>query len=349
MLDTFCVRKSAWGLLLLATPLHSLTLRSPWDDTRVTATKAAYVCPIMPALPRDLAMDPYYSDAQYSKADPAKKTKYEAAAAALEQFGRRVTEAADAYRERGSIEASTCVAGMLAIAATEQAYTGQMSSRQANYAQNWLLGGVSMAWLKVRDEKPASAAEEKIIFAWLETMARQVETFYGACAADHESDARNNLAYWEGMSVAAVGIAANDTAMFAWGVARYRDGIAQITPEGTLPLEMTRGVRSLHYHLFAAAPLVMLAEMGEANDLDLYAEKDEALHRLVQRALSGIMKPEYFDRAAGVRQERIEPVQSADIGWAASYERRFPSRAISDALQRVSNTAFWQWGGLPPP
>jgi len=105
----------------------------------------------------------------------------------------------------------------------------------------------------------------------------------------------------------------------------------------------------LHYHLFAAAPLVMLAEMGEANDLDLYAEKDEALHRLVQRALSGIMKPEYFDRAAGVRQERIEPVQSADIGWAASYERRFPSRAISDALQRVSNTAFWQWGGLPPP
>jgi len=344
-----CMRRLAWGSLLIALPMHGSGLRSPWDGTQVAVTRAAYACPAVQALPRDLVMDPYYSDAQYSVVDPVKKAAYEIAAAVPEQFGRQVTEAADAYRKRGSVEAAQCVAAMLAAAAAEHAFTGKMSSRQANYAQSWLLGGVAMAWLKVREDKPVSATEEQEISTWLGTMARQVEAFYDACAADHESDAHNNLAYWEGMSVAAAGIAANDDALFAWGVARYRDGIAQITPEGTLPLEMARGVRSLHYHLFAAAPLVMLAEMGEANHLDLYAEKTGALHRLVDRAVSGITQPEYFDHAAGVRQERIEPVQSADIGWAVPYARRFPSPAIHDALERVSDKAYWQWGGLPPP
>jgi poly(beta-D-mannuronate) lyase len=54
----------------------------------------------------------------------------------------------------------------------------------------------------------------------------------------------------------------------------YRAGIAAIQSDGTLPLEMRRGHRALHYHLLAVSPLVYLAEFGEDNHLHLYAENN---------------------------------------------------------------------------
>jgi poly(beta-D-mannuronate) lyase len=53
--------------------------------------------------------------------------------------------------------------------------------------------------------------------------------------------------------------------------------VRQITPEGTLPPEMRRGQRALHYHLYAIAPLVYLAEFGENNGIALFAENNFAL------------------------------------------------------------------------
>ena len=62
---------------------------------------------------------------------------------------------------------------------------------------------------------------------------------------------------------------------FDWAMAAYDNGVNQIRPDGTLPLEMARGRRAFHYHLYALAPLVLLAEFGEANQLDLYATRME--------------------------------------------------------------------------
>jgi len=98
-----CMRRLAWGFLLIAMPVHGTGLRSPWDGVAVAVTKAAYACPAVQALPRDLVMDPYYSDAQYSVADPAKKAAYEAAAAAPELFGRQVPIASVEARRLRSV------------------------------------------------------------------------------------------------------------------------------------------------------------------------------------------------------------------------------------------------------
>jgi len=51
-------------------------------------------------------------------------------------------------------------------------------------------------------------------------------------------------------------------------VTTYKDGIDEIAADGTLPLEMGRGQRALHYHLFALAPLVTMAELAAANGED---------------------------------------------------------------------------------
>jgi poly(beta-D-mannuronate) lyase len=46
-------------------------------------------------------------------------------------------------------------------------------------------------------------------------------------------------------------------------MASYDNGVLQIRPDGTLPQEMARGSRAPRYHLYALAPLVLLAEFGK--------------------------------------------------------------------------------------
>ena len=58
-------------------------------------------------------------------------------------------------------------------------------------------------------------------------------------------------------------------------------------PDGSLTAEMNRGEMALHYNLYALAPLIMLAELGLANGIDLYAYDDGAIHRPVKFCLAG--------------------------------------------------------------
>ncbi|MEM1306013.1 MAG: alginate lyase family protein, partial [Pseudomonadota bacterium] len=104
-----------------------------------------------------------------------------------------------------------------------------------------------------------------------------------------------------------------------------------IGDDGTLPLEMARGGRALHYHAFAMMPLVVLAELAHARGENWYAFGDGALHRLVAVTTAGLVEPAVFDQAAGQRQER--PV-NARAGWATLYARRFPRRGIPPSLTR---------------
>ncbi|MFK5047780.1 alginate lyase family protein, partial [Klebsiella pneumoniae] len=70
------------------------------------------------------------------------------------------------------------------------------------------------------------------------------------------ADNFNNHAYWAGLAVTAAGVAANDRDLFDWGIGKYHLGAGQVTAQGTLPLEMARRGKALHYHLFALTPLV---------------------------------------------------------------------------------------------
>jgi poly(beta-D-mannuronate) lyase len=44
---------------------------------------------------------------------------------------------------------------------------------------------------------------------------------------------------------------------------------------------MERGQMALHCHSYALAPLLFLAEFGEANGLQLYSERHYAIRRLI--------------------------------------------------------------------
>ena len=340
----------AFSLFCTGASANDGPLRSPWDSHPVAATDAPYNCPAAPSLPHDFATNSYYTDSHHSIIDPALRKRYEDSVAPIEDFSRAVVKAADSYQTKGSRDAAQCVVTLLESAAGQKTLAGTMEGHQASYVQGWNLGCWAVAYLKVRGSGLASAEQSREISKWLKKLAEENQDYYEQKRQNSgPSDAHNNHLYWAGFAISAAGIAAGDRHLFAWGMDAYREGARDIQNDGTLPLEMDRGQMALHYHLYALGPLVMLAEFGEANGVDLYAEDGYAIKRLVARSVEGLRDPSFFQQKTGIPQVTTPEITAWEIGWAQPYTRRFPDPVVSAILARASGLSYTTWGGLPPP
>ena len=207
-----------------------------------------------------------------------------------------------------------------------------MRSKQALYNLGQTLGGFALAYLQIRNAPDLPADKKKRVEAWLRALSRQVVNFMDN---NHEVSGRNNHRYWAGLAATAAGIATNDTQLNQWGIDSARIGLSQITPEGTLPLEISRGKRARDYHIYAAEPLIATAELALSRGIDLYAEKDGALKRLVDRVVASLDDPSFFEKASGAKQEAFSDdgiVPPNRIAWLEIYQSRFPSPKIEAVL-----------------
>jgi poly(beta-D-mannuronate) lyase len=325
-------------------------LRSPWDGKPVAISKAAYSCPAIAHIAPDLATDGFYrlDDPTHSIIDPVRQEAYRKSSDPVKAVGMAIVKAADDYRTTGSREAAQCAMAQILTLAQEHSLAGKMSSNQAYYVQGWVVGAVAIAYLKVRETGIATAAETKTIADWLQRVGEQTKSYYRAHKRAGHGDSQNNHLYWAGVELAAIGVAANDRSDFDWAMATYDNGVDQIQPDGSLPLEMARGRRALHYHLYALAPLVLLAEFGEANQLDLYAHANGAIQRLVNFSVAGLRDPAPFVKASGVQQEVPKTPTGDQIGWAPPYVQRFPNPALEQMIQAAPSLSVYYLGGLPP-
>jgi poly(beta-D-mannuronate) lyase len=342
------------GPLLIAAGLYAHVdqgpLRSPWDLRRMATTDAPFTCITAPQLPHDFAANSYYTDSHHSIIDPALKERYEDSVAGIEGFSRAVVKAADAFQTTGSRAAAECVGSLLENAAKQEALAGKMDGHQASYVQKWNLGAWAVAYLKVRGSGFISSEQTKTITAWLKKLAEESRGYIEERRRHGQAnDAYNNHLYWAGFAVAAAAIANNDRELFRFGMDAYKQGVHDIREDGTLSLEMDRGQMALHYHLFSLAPLVMIAEFGEANGMDLYSERDYAIKRLVARCVNGLEDPSYFQQKTGVAQVTDPEIQPWQISWAQPYTRRFPDPKISALLSKAPRLNYTMLGGLPPP
>jgi poly(beta-D-mannuronate) lyase len=345
--------RAALPALLLATPLvarASSPLHSPWDDLHMALTENPYDCPAPPPFAKTLDAHSYYTDANHSVVDPKLLEEERKATEGPTHLGQWSTQAADKYLSDGSRAAVACVYSLLDAAAQAKAWTGAMPTSQGHYEQKWLLAGAAVAYLKVRNTGVGTSDQDKHIQKWFGELADRVTDYVDSKKNIPGSDAWNNHRYWSGLAVCAAGIALNDKSDYDWGIASYKAGVDQIQPNGVLPLEMSRAGRALHYHLYALAPLIMIAEMAEANGTDLYNYDNGAIHRLVMLCIAGLRDQNLFAKATGVPQDDVNgpPYSGANIGWAVPYVKRFPDAQLSQWIGQAEYTGFWQWGGLPP-
>jgi poly(beta-D-mannuronate) lyase len=266
--------------------------------------QAAQACDAPPPAVHDIDANSYYSDKNHSIIDPVRKARNEAATRPVDEFLHAVARHASAYQAApANREEARCGLQWLSAWAQQNAMMGRMTTNQSYYTRKWALSGLALGYAKLRPA--ASDAERQAIDAWLKTLADATLVH-----ADAGKGVRNNHYYWEGLAVAATGAVTGDERLLAWSRKVFEHAMSQVAPDGSLPLEMARAAKALHYHSFAVQPLVMLASI-----LDVRSPK---LDDLVRFTLQGAADPSAIEKAAGVAQERIKGTPS----WKIVYDRQ---------------------------
>jgi poly(beta-D-mannuronate) lyase len=273
---------------------------------------AGAACPTGAPVVRDIAAEAFYTDARHSIADPAILKRNHDALQPLDRALGAIVARSNTHFRNGSPDDAVCALTLLAEQARGGAMLGATSSMQAGYERKWRTAGMAIVHLALR--RYADPEQRAAIEPWLAALADRVE------ATDTRLERWNNHHYWIGLVATAVGAATDDSARFARGRRIFDDGLAAIAADGTLPRELERGVKALHYHAYAAAPLVLSAEIASWRGEDWWSRRDHALRRLVDRVAAGIADPDRFSQLVGVP---VEIPTGGTIAWAAFVERRF--------------------------
>jgi len=195
-------------------------------------------CPAPPPAQRDIIADSYYDDPPvYSHIDPVRHAAYEAAVKPLEAYLGNVARMA-------SNGDKACALRWLVAWAEGDAMLGKIEKEQAHYERKWLLAGLALSYAKVRDG--AASDQRAAIDTWLLALADGVRTH-----SDAHKGTRIYHYYWVGLAAGAVGAVTGNEMDLAWARKVFHDAENDIADDGTLPLEMKRGARALHYHLFS--------------------------------------------------------------------------------------------------
>jgi poly(beta-D-mannuronate) lyase len=285
-------------------------------------------------------------DASRATIDEEAEEAYSEAVEPLRDYVRALVKISNAYvkSEPRNTAAAACALTWLDTWAKANALT-DMRTRQASHNQGQAVGGIALAYLQIRNAPGLPAEQRKRIEAWLNKLGHQVAD---AMNKNDGVSSRNNHRYWNGLSAIAAGIVSGDQKLIKWGADSARIGIRQITKDGTLPLELKRAKRARDYHIFAAEPLIATAELAQTQDIDLYAENDKALARLVDRVVTSITDPSFFEKITGSKQEAYPgdgTVPSSRIAWLEIYQSRFPSPKAEELLASKRPVASSGVGG----
>jgi poly(beta-D-mannuronate) lyase len=320
-----------WLLLASASSYAAeMPLQAPFPvklaHTEPNTAHAGVPCPEPVEPARDVMGVSFYTDAHHSIIDRRLMDENKIRMKPLSVFIRGLSQMTDQYLRSGDFATAHCAFLWLAHWAQAHAMLGH-ANRQGAYERQWTLGGLALSYLKIQHAPDLDHQARDQVEGWFRQLAAVVRAEY---QHPERSDNRNNHVYWAGMAVAAVGIVTDDRGLFDWGLTRYRLGVAQIQDDGTLPLELARQGRALHYHLFALAPLVMLAEMGERNGMPLYQEQRGRLSLLVRRAVQGVRTPEAFGRLANATpSDPMPPQAGSHVAWAEIWLARFPDPELT--------------------
>ena len=274
-----------------------MMLRTAALTALVLTTSALADCAPPPPAQRDIIADSYYDDPPvYSHIDPVRHAAYEAAVKPLEAYLHVVVKSASDGDKQ-------CTLRWLVAWAEGDAMLGKIEKEQAHYERKWLLSGLALSYAKVRAD--ATESQRASIDNWLLALAEGVRTH-----SDAHKGTKNNHYYWEGLAVGATGAVTGNAKDIEWSRKVLRAAEADITDDGILPLELKRGSRALHYHLFSAAPLVMLESI-----LDEHSDK---IAKLVKYCDDGRTNIDAVSKQAGVTQIGV---LDDDYDWEIVWRR----------------------------
>ncbi len=289
-----------------------------------------------PAECKDAAPEPVTSLAVTSIYDQSDKSRstidddqfdtYTEGMSGVRDFLTYVTKAASDYVASGGkkVAKAACALAWIDAWAGGDAMS-DLDTRQSALSTTRIVAGMGMAYLSIRPYAEATGFDTSAIEAWFKARAEAFVAVYEG-SGDRGSN-RSNHRYWGGFAVAVSGVVADDRDLLDWGIESYRIGVCQIDARGALPLELERAKKARDYHLHAIAPLIMIAELAEANGTDAYGFCDGAMHRLVKFALTSVEDPDEIEALTGAKQVKLPTddgaIRGDRLAWVEPYFKRF--------------------------
>lgn len=328
-------------------------IRPPFNVEKIRAQKGRpddrpFKCSKPPEAVVDLVFDTFYEkdDKSASIVDKKALKVYQKSVQPLSAYEAGLSQMANRYVRSNPAreDIAKCALHWLERWAKEDALLGGDVTKNGEFVRKWALASLASAYLQIQDDPTLEAKRKKRVEGWLRRVA---ETVMGDYSRNTELRSRqNNHLYWAAWSVALAAAILDDRLMLEWALDRGRFGIDEIQPNGTLQLELDRKGKALHYHAFAAGPLVYLAEIGAANGAtDLYTRNDHGLSRLATRVLSGMEDPTWFARKTGTPQNLTRSVTSQNLGWVVPYAARFPSSGAESWIKMLTPVIQRRTGG----
>ncbi|MBS7543219.1 alginate lyase family protein [Ancylobacter oerskovii] len=141
-----------------------------------------------------------------------------------------------------------CAIQIMKAWALADALEGSKNRGQADKVRIWVLGSISISYLKLYDI--VESDDKEIIDNWIRDLASITIKY------TESRKKMTNIGYWGVFGVGAAAIAINDMRMWYWAEEMYNNALNDIESDGTLAAERGRGERAFLYHVFAAQPLV---------------------------------------------------------------------------------------------
>jgi poly(beta-D-mannuronate) lyase len=265
-----------------------------------------------------------------------------------EPFALTVMETAAAAFGLDDEAARQTLARLLAGWAAQGALLETDDATNAYYALERTLLPTLAGYALIRDSKALAPGDRDRIDHWLRDL---VELRDGRASEDSASG-QNNHAYLSASVDAAYGALAGDAQRLAAGIEVYREALADMRRDGSLPRETERGARALWYQRHAIASLVTIAAIAEVQGLDLWNEqaRGHSLHTAIRFLLDAIEEPRrvWAYAEADVNSGTAAPWDEQDLSflerrghvrhymaWAEIYIGRFPERREAHRLQAI--------------
>jgi hypothetical protein len=235
----------------------------------------------------------------------------------------------------------------------------------ALFSARRMLMGLLPAWAILRQTNPPVEATAKGIDLWLAQRVADSDVATGPIATRSQETSLSNRNYHRLMREAvamAHGSLTGDAASFRRGPRALVGALREMRTDGSLPLETARGPRALWHQRIAVSTLLMIAEMGKAQGLDLYGMEVDGkrLKRAIDFLLQAIAEPEALAPYAPERQDLTFAESKTDgrhqMAWFEPWYRRvgidpmttgelpaslFANRPLIDELAGGATTCFF--------
>ena len=243
-------------------------LKSTTDSRLRAAIKSLQSCVALPPVTAPVGrmnIPRHYVNGSNGPINPAEAV----ATQVYQAFERRISAGMNQYVATGSHAESACALAQLDAWAQAGAlldYSRDESS-QAWFQAEWTLSSAGISDSVLVNDATLDAPEQKRVTAWLDKAA------WKAISQERPNDTGNNHHDWRALAGISIGVTAADDKLYQFGIATYKETIAELDPSGALPKEMARHENATHYQGFTLQPLVMIAQFALRQGIDLYAYK----------------------------------------------------------------------------